>query len=60
MTTPVQSKALVPRDDQPVDATANDPPQTAAVFDTNALQCDDPDARTYDQVKSGDYAVRDR
>lgn len=49
-----------PRNDQPVDATANDPPQTAAVFDANALQCDDPDARTYDQVKSGDYTVRNR
>jgi hypothetical protein len=45
---------------QPVDATANDPPQAAEVFDTNAAHCDDPDTRTYDQVKSGDYTVRNR
>jgi len=49
-----------PHDDQSVDATANDPPQTAELFDTNAAQCDDPDARTYDQVTSGDYSVSDR
>jgi hypothetical protein len=47
-------------DGQPVDATANDPPQTAEVFDTNAAHCDDPDTRTYDEVESGDYVVRDR
>jgi hypothetical protein len=49
-----------PGDGQPVDATANDPPQTAEVFDTNAFNCDDPDTRTYDQVESGDYTVRNR
>jgi hypothetical protein len=49
-----------PRDDQPVDATANDPPQTAEVFGTNATRCDDPALRTYDQVTSGDYTVHNR
>jgi hypothetical protein len=44
--------------DEPVDATANDPPQPAGAFDTNAATCDDPDTRTYDRVKSGDYTVR--
>ena len=47
-------------DGQPVDATANDPPQTAEVFDTNAADCDDPNTRTYDQVESGDYTIHDR
>jgi hypothetical protein len=49
-----------PRNGQPLDATANDPPQPAGVFDTNAAICDDPDTRTYDHVTSGDYTVRDR
>jgi len=49
-----------PRHDRPVDATANDPPQTAAVFGPTATHCDDPDLRTYDQVTSGDYTVRNR
>jgi hypothetical protein len=49
-----------PGQGQPVDATANDPPQTAGVFDTNAADCDHPDTRTYDQVKSGDFTVRNR
>jgi hypothetical protein len=49
-----------PADNQAVDATANDPPQTAEVFDANAVQCDDPDTRTYDQVESGDYTISDR
>jgi hypothetical protein len=46
-----------PGDGPPVDATANDPPQTAEVFNANAGQCDDPDTRTYDGVESGDYTV---
>jgi hypothetical protein len=49
-----------PSDGQPVDATANDPPQTAEAFSTNAHECDDPNLKTYDGVTSGDYTVRDR
>jgi hypothetical protein len=49
-----------PAGDQSVDATANDPPQTAEAFDANAALCDDPNARIYDQVTSGDYSVSDR
>jgi hypothetical protein len=49
-----------PRDDQAVDATANDLPQTAEVFEPNAAICDDPDTRSYDPVNSGDYTVRNR
>jgi hypothetical protein len=49
-----------PRNGQSVDATANDPPQPAELFNANAAQCDDPAARTYDQVTSGDYSISDR
>jgi hypothetical protein len=49
-----------PDGDEPVDATANDPPQLAGAFDANASSCDDPNTRTYDEVTSGDYTVRDR
>jgi hypothetical protein len=49
-----------PNNGQPVDATANDPPQRAELFDLNAASCDDPNGRTYDQVTQGDYTVRDR
>jgi hypothetical protein len=49
-----------PRRGQPVDRTAITPPQPAAVFDTNADQCDDPNTAAYDTVTSGNYTVDDR
>ncbi len=46
-----------PQGGQPVDATAFDPPQTAATFDPTASQCDDPNTAAYNKVESGDYTL---
>ena len=49
-----------PRHGHPVDEVADQPPQTAAVFDATATQCDDPTTANYEKVTSGNYTVRDR
>lgn len=46
-----------PQGGQPVDATAFDPPQTAATFNPTASQCDDPNTAAYNKVESGDYTL---
>jgi hypothetical protein len=49
-----------PRDGQPVDANASNPPQTADEFRLNdPSQCDDPNTASYDTVTSGNYTVRE-
>jgi len=49
-----------PRNGQPVDANAFNPPQPAGVFQLNESQCDDPNTANYSPVISGNYTVRDR
>jgi len=48
-----------PRGGEPVDATTFDPPQPEGVFDAAADACDDPRARVYDRIDSGNLSVRD-
>lgn len=47
-----------PRNGQPVDRNAFNPPQPAGIFNTTARQCDDPNLGAYQSVRSGDYTVR--
>jgi hypothetical protein len=49
-----------PRHGQPVDEVGDLPPETAAVFNASASQCDDPSLANYEKVTSGNYTVRDR
>lgn len=49
----------VPRGGQAVDATAFDPPQAAGEFQLTENVCDDPNSRVYDQIRSGNFTVRD-
>lgn len=49
-----------PRHGQPVDMVADQTPETAAMFDPSASQCDDPSLANYEKVTSGNYTVRDR
>jgi hypothetical protein len=48
-----------PREGEPVDGTALDPPQPAGVFDLAADRCDDPALRSYDRIESGNVTVHD-
>lgn len=47
-----------PRNGQPVDRNAFQPPQPKGAFDATATQCDPPSTGNYDTVTSGDYVVR--
>ena len=48
-----------PREGEPVDRAALDPPQPSAAFDLNAQDCDDPNLRNYDRLEQGNVSVHD-
>jgi hypothetical protein len=48
-----------PQGGKPVDANSTDLPQNEGDFQKHASECDNPIARPYNPVDSGDYVVRD-
>ena len=48
-----------PSGGEAVDATTFDPPQSPPFFDLDAGRCDDPNARLYDTIESGNFRVED-
>jgi hypothetical protein len=48
-----------PRDGQPVDRAALDPPQPAGLFQLDERVCDDPARANYDENETGNVVVRD-
>jgi hypothetical protein len=48
-----------PQGGKPVDANSTDLPQNEGDFQKQTSECDNPIARPYNPVDSGDYVVRD-